>query len=140
MRQVEQYWRKFSAPLLDRIDLRVPVFPSESAGHPGPASTTTSELRVDIARAVATQRRRQGKRNRFLLPEEVGSYCILTSGVEAFLDHAGIEYGFSARGRVACTKIARTIADMAGNDTITMPHMEEAVLFRKSDGVLSFDF
>ncbi|MDR3312716.1 MAG: YifB family Mg chelatase-like AAA ATPase [Spirochaetaceae bacterium] len=147
MRSVEQYWRKFSAPLLDRIDIRIPVFPPASASRshaaPGtvpPALLTTAGLRRPIAHAVAAQRCRQGKRNQFLLPEELSHCCLVDDDASQELDMAVSACGFSPRARASCLKLARTIADMEGSGTIRQEHMAEAISFRKNEGVLSFDF
>ncbi|WP_062428522.1 YifB family Mg chelatase-like AAA ATPase [Treponema endosymbiont of Eucomonympha sp.] len=148
-RSVEQYWKKFSAPLLDRIDLRVPVFPEaepargaqrgESLFVPA-AAASTAELRVAVGNAVRIQRQRQGKRNRFLSPEEIRQYCVTDGGADAALSCAAADYGFSARGTASCLKLARTIADMDGREVIGEAHMKEAVLFRKHEGGFAFSF
>jgi magnesium chelatase family protein len=143
-RSVEQYWKKFSGPLLDRIDIRVPVFPP---GNPQSAEqkfaltdASTESLRNDIARAVAAQRRRQGVYNSALLAEGVSRYCALSPDAENTLAEAAIMYGFSSRSTASCRKIARTIADMAGNETISIEHIREAVFFRKNDGGMSYGY
>jgi magnesium chelatase family protein len=141
---VEQYWKKFSGPLLDRIDIRVPVFPP---GNPQNAeqrfaleNTSTEALRIGIARAVCIQRRRQGMYNSALPAEDVSRFCALTSDAENALCEASLMYGFSSRSAASCRKIARTIADMAGSEAIGMEHIQEAVFFRKNEGGMSFDF
>ena len=135
-RAVEQYWKKFSAPLLDRIDIRIPVdnelADGPTAGNSGSRPMTTAELRVEIARAVRTERRRQGCRNAHLTPEEVAALCRTTPAAKKILDEAASRYGFSPRALSSCLKIARTVADMAGADMIDEPHMKEAVAYRKS--------
>jgi magnesium chelatase family protein len=137
-RTVEQYWKKFSAPLLDRIDLRVPVFPPEDSLAAG--SVTTAALREGIAQAVGIQRQRQQKRNHFLLPEEIHRYCVTDNNADKALSEALAEYGFSSRGVASCLKLGRTIADMAGRAKISAEDIQEAVGFRKNEGGLSFQF
>ena len=129
-RAVETYWNKFSAPLLDRIDMRIFV-DNEGVGTSA-VRTTTAELRMEIARAVKVQRKRQGKKNAKLLPEEVAGYCPMSSGGRKLLDNAAVRYGFSPRAAASCIKLARTIADMAGCTVIQEAHVKEAIQYRKA--------
>ncbi|MBO5137777.1 MAG: YifB family Mg chelatase-like AAA ATPase [Spirochaetaceae bacterium] len=137
-RSVEQYWKKFSAPLLDRIDIRVPVFQSEQAAQK--KSQTTFELRKEIAVATEIQRKRQSKKNSQLLPEEIFSICKLEPEAEKQFAIAIKEQNFSPRAVSSCMKLARTIADMSGNKEITAAAIQEAVFYRKNEGGLSFCF
>jgi magnesium chelatase family protein len=141
---VEQYWRRFSAPLLDRIDLRVPVFPGETSAAEKrfalPDGTDTAAMRDPIGRAIQLQRSRQGKRNRFLAPEEIRRFCPIPPDLQALLDRSAQVHNLSARAAASCIKLARTIADMESSASIKIEHLEEAVFFRKNEGVLSFDF
>jgi magnesium chelatase family protein len=139
-RTVEQYWKKISAPLLDRIDIRVPVFPEEGKNLQNASPATTGNLREAIGRAVEVQRRRQQKRNRLLLPEEIRQYCVTDSDADRRLSDAAAEYGFSPRGVASCLKLARTIADMAGRAKINADDIQEAVGLRKNEGGLAYNF
>ncbi len=136
-KSVEQFWRKFSAPLLDRIDIRVPVVvPAE--GSTG--STPTEELRPAIARAVEIQRRRQGKPNAQLLPEEIPEICNFTATAQQVLGRAVQQEGFSPRAVTSCLKVARTIADMVNSPVIEEEFMLEAVQFRRNEGGMAICF
>lgn len=131
---VEQYWKKFSAPLLDRIEIRVGVDNVNSAeSSAGKISPSTQQLRQDIARAVKIQRKRQGKHNASLTPSEVAQYCVCEEESREILEKASERYGFSPRAVSGCMKLARTISDMKGNDKIDYESMKEAVDFRKKD-------
>jgi magnesium chelatase family protein len=138
-RTVEQYWKKISAPLLDRIDIRVPVFPEEEKSQTV-NSKSTADLREAIGYAVEVQRRRQQKRNRLLLPEEIRKYCIMEGSADSLLSDAAAEYGFSQRGVASCLKLARTIADMEKHKKITADDIREAIGLRKSEGGLTYNF
>lgn len=134
LKSIEQYWKKFSAPLLDRIDLRVFVEnKSEEEGEieERPGLTTTEEIRTDIARAVKAQRKRQGSKNAQLSPQEILDFCPLDAETRKVLDNATLRYGFSPRAISSCLKVARTIADLAGEKDIKAEHMTEAVEFHK---------
>ena len=78
LKSIDQYWKKFSAPLLDRVDLRVFVENKAQENcepEERPGLTTTEEIRTGIARAVRTQRKRQGIRNARLSPQEILDFC-----------------------------------------------------------------
>ncbi len=138
-RAVEMYWKKFSAPLLDRIDIRVPVQSAASTDACSPEKPVSTEnLRRDIARAVMTQRRRQSKWNSQLSPEEILFYCKLDEDGRNFLSDATERHGFSTRAVHSCIKVARTIADMSGALSIRKSDLEEAVSMRKAEGPLDY--
>jgi magnesium chelatase family protein len=134
-RSVELYWKKFSSPLLDRIDIRIPVLQRGSCLlSSSDAQCSSSFLRTDIERAVKTQRNRQGKRNARLRPEEIAEYCGMTAEVKDFLSVQSTHLGFSSRAVHSCIKLSRTIADMRGGVNISVEDMNEAVLYRKNEG------
>lgn len=134
-KSVEQYWKKFSAPLLDRMDIRVPV--SNNASEKDSYSVSTEELRKGIKKAILIQRERQGKRNSRLSQEEIGKICIIDSEAKSLLSDAISLHGFSPRAISSCLKIARTIADMEGKETIPKIAMQEAIFYRKNEGGMS---
>ena len=134
MKSIDQYWKKFSAPLLDRIDLRVFVenkLDENIEAEERPGLTTTEEIRKGIATAVKAQRKRQGIRNAQLSPQEILDYCPLDSDSRKALDNATLRYGFSPRAISSCLKVARTIADISGARDIGAEHMREAIDFHK---------
>ncbi len=146
-RAIEMYWKKFSAPLLDRIDLRVRVDLPDEHNYMKENSCgentvlykrwNTDDLRKCIARAVRIQRKRQGKKNAFLRPEEIGEYCRTEKDAQSVLEEAARRYDFSPRAVSSCLKISRTISDMEEASIIKAEHMAEAVAYRKVNGVLS---
>jgi magnesium chelatase family protein len=134
LKSIDQYWKKFSAPLLDRVDLRVFVENNaEETCTPEdrPGLTTTEEIRTGVARAIKAQRKRQGQKNALLSPQEILDHCQLDSEGRKLLDTATLRYGFSPRAIASCLKVARTIADIAGEKDIKGNHMEEAIEFHK---------
>ena len=145
-KSVDQYWKKFSSPLLDRVDIRFPVFGNavslvksrdEINSH---ESVSSAELRKDIARAVKIQLERQGKKNSRLLPEEIQYYCKLSAECKDILAKAVEKNDFSARAVHSCMKLARTIADMAGSFDIREQDLEEAIGLRKTEGSIDICF
>ncbi|MGN0729915.1 YifB family Mg chelatase-like AAA ATPase [Treponema sp.] len=134
-RSVELYWRKLSAPLLDRIDLSIQVEKSAAIKSEFEEQTSTSELRKEIAAAVKIQRKR-GKKNSRLNPAELKEFCQLEPGAKKILNEATGTEEFSARAVSSCIKIARTIADMKEENQIGKESMEEAVQLKKATGAL----
>jgi len=137
-RSIEQYWKKFSAPLLDRIDIRIPV---QTANHnlmdTTSKKTTSKDLQPAIAKALSIQKSRQSKKNSFLTPEEIVYFCKLSSENQEYLEQAAEKYNFSARAIHSCVKVARTIADMEGSFSIEREHLTEAIEYRKNEGALN---
>ncbi len=138
-RAVEQYWRRFSAPLLDRIDIRISLGRANIdhiQDYENKKTITTEELRKEIKAATSIQRKRQGKANSYLSPIELKNICHLDSKTEDFINSESLRYGFSARGLHACIKVARTIADMSESKNIHLSHMQESILLHKNEGVM----
>ena len=133
-KSIDQYWKKFSAPLLDRIELRVFVENNSESENPAEERErliSTDEIRRGIARAVKIQRKRQCGRNEKLMPNEVQEFCELSASAQRVLDNAVLRYGFSPRAVSGCMKVSRTIADIEGSQTIQKEHVAEAVEYRK---------
>lgn len=143
-KSVEQYWRKFSAPLLDRIDIRVEVSSNpESENNVNDeqnffdsTSISTEELRLAIATATKIQRERQGKRNAYLSPQEILEFCKIEKSDKEILENAASQNDFSQRAVSSILKVARTIADMENSEKIKTKHLEEAISYRNNVGVL----
>jgi len=136
--QIARYHHKLSGPLLDRIDLmlEVPALPAcelQSAA-PGEASAAVRE-RVATARAV--QLARQGKPNALLAGGEIDRWCTPDAAGARLLAGAIDRLGLSARAYHRILKVARTIADMNGADTVCAPHVAEAVQSRRGPGTTS---
>ena len=131
-RSVEMYWKKFSAPLLDRIDIRIPVEHVSDMIDKQSEVVSTKELRLKIAKAVSIQRKRQNVKNAKLSSAQVKELCNVSDEVNKFLVNSAERYGLSPRGVTSCLKVARTIADMEGCDDVELNHVQEAILYRKS--------
>jgi magnesium chelatase family protein len=130
--QVARYRAKLSGPLLDRIDLHVevPAVPQEEllAMAPGEPSAT---VRARVGTARARQLDRQGKPNAELGTKELDRLCRPDPAGETLLKQAIVRLGLSARAYHRVLKLARTIADLAGADSIAAAHVAEAVGYRR---------
>lgn len=135
---VSRYQKRISGPLLDRIDIFVEVprveYEKLAATAGGEPSATVRE-RVTAARDVQGQRF-AGTRffyNAEMTPTEVRQHCQLQleEQAQSLLRLAMNQLSLSARAFHRVLKVARTIADIAGSDRITSPHLAEAVQYRQ---------
>lgn len=132
---VRRYQAKLSGPLLDRIDLRVPVraLGSEELMM-APARESSLEVRSRVERARRAQRRRLRRRgapwNGAMAPRELDRYCGLGPDAQEILRRAVDRLSLSARAFDRIRKVARTIADLDGCHDIVTRHVEEAILYR----------
>lgn len=131
--QVARYQGKLSGPLLDRIDLHVEVGALATDElintPPGEASEAIRE-RVVLARERALTR--QGSANQALEGQAIDAQCQLDAATAKFLNLAATRLGWSGRGIHRCLKVARTIADLAGAQTVQLTHVAEAVQYRRA--------
>lgn len=136
--QIMKYMSKISGPLLDRIDLHVEVpavkyeeLESKETGE----SSETINARVGKAREVQLERYKDSRifSNSQLTPELMREYCVLDSEANDLLKQAYESLGLSARAHNRILKVARTIADLAGKESIELEHIAEAIQYRALD-------
>jgi magnesium chelatase family protein len=104
-------------------------------------SPTAAEPSAAIRARVNAARTRQQARfagtpmphNAAMGVRELGQYCQLDAAGERLLEQAMRHFGLSARAYDRIRKVARTIADLAGADTITTAHVSEAIQYRTLD-------
>ena len=129
---VARYQGRLSGPLLDRIDLQVEVpavTPQALSEAPDGEPSAAIATRVAAARERSSQR--QGMLNRWLAGEALERHCALDDAASSFLQNVSLRLGWSARGHHRVLRIARSIADLAGSEAITLPHLAEAVQYRR---------
>jgi magnesium chelatase family protein len=134
--QVEKYRNKISGPLLDRIDLHIQVPPLPKGTLASVNSNNGSIEQQTAMNKIETARRRMlnrsGKLNAHLTSGETESFCQLTQTDRAMLDEVMYKLGMSARGFYKVLKIARTLADLAGEKRVARPQIIEALAYRKA--------
>jgi magnesium chelatase family protein len=133
---VQKYLNKISGPLLDRIDLHVEVVPvpyadlsAESRGETSSAIRT----RVIKARQAQTRRYKRQVSNAHMTSRMIKESCRIDTAGENLLREAMNRLHLSARAYDRILKVARTIADLAGEENIRTDHMAEAIQFRCLD-------
>ncbi len=136
--QIERYISKISGPLVDRIDIHIEVPPILFSKLRSRRQQLGSELmRADVikARDAQTTRFGDGKTltNSRMTHKQVEKFCPLDSPSEMLLKQAMTEFGLSARAHDKICKVARTIADLSGEEQIAPEHIAEAISYRKLD-------
>ena len=138
--QVEQYMRRISGPLLDRIDMHIEVPSVEYEAmrrREKPESSETVRQRVNAAREIQ-ERRFAGTEvscNAYMTPSMVGRYCTLDEAGDRLMKGAFDRLGLTGRSHDRILRMARTIADLEGAEDISAAHLAEAIQFRSS-GIL----
>lgn len=136
--EIQRYRSRISGPILDRIDLHVDV-PAVSVEDL--QGTIRCESSQDVRQRVMAARERQRARfrrtglhaNAAMGPKEVERYCTLDSQGKRLLQEALATLHLSARAYHRILKVARTIADLEGSETIAHHHLLEAVQYRTLD-------
>jgi magnesium chelatase family protein len=136
--QIDKYLARISGPLVDRIDIHieVPAVPftelrSERDG------TDSAGMRKQVVEARERQRARYGADstiiNARLSTRLLRKHCKLDSAGEAILKQAMLELGLSARAHDKVLRVARTIADLTGSESLQPEHVSEAIHYRRLD-------
>lgn len=135
--QIQKYQRKLSGPLIDRIDMfvRVPRMKYEKLTHSDSQMTSaTVRERVKRARQIAQQRFKEEGilTNSAMQISQIKKYCQIDRESQKIL-RAFVNAGkLSARGYHRVLKVARTIADLAGEEKISPSYVAEAINYRLS--------
>jgi magnesium chelatase family protein len=136
--QIERYLSKISGPLVDRIDIHVEapaISFTKLRSRAGQLDSAT--MRQDVTRGRDIQARRFGDgaamTNARMTHKQVEKFCKFDSAGEMLLKQAMTEFGLSARAHDKICKVARTIADLAGDENIQPEHLAEAISYRKLD-------
>jgi len=134
-----RYHKRISGPIIDRIDLHVPV-PAvkveKLTGNEAKAeSSKMIQKRVQHARnlQLARLRKLRIKSNAEMTNKMVKDLCPLKDEVLGFLRAAVSRLGLSARGYYRVIKVSRTIADLAGEKEIALAHVAEALQYRPQE-------
>ena len=148
---IQRYVSKVSGPLLDRIDIHIEVPAVQYKELRGGAAAEGSQQirdRVLAARERQVTRFQQdGVRtkgsgrvaakaiyaNAQMNTQQIRAYCELSSDAERLLERAMQQQGLSARAHDRILKVARTIADLSGEQDVGVGHIAEAIQYRTLD-------
>ncbi|WP_116772316.1 YifB family Mg chelatase-like AAA ATPase [Maribacter litoralis] len=137
--EMQRYLSKISGPLLDRIDIHIEVTPvpfeklsEERKGE----SSVDIRKRVTVAREIQTKRFQELENvhyNAQMNTKQIREYCKLDDKSKALLKNAMERLNLSARAYDRILKVARTIADLAGEQALNENHISEAIQYRSLD-------
>ena len=131
--QIERYQGRISGPLLDRMDLfvDVPRLTRQELREERQAEESRF-VRERVSRARGVQKRRQGFPNSALSGRRLRQVCALRGDAETLFARAVDQMGLSGRGHDRVLRVARTIADLLGEEEIATEHVAEALNYRRS--------
>jgi magnesium chelatase family protein len=137
LNQVQRYLSKISGPLLDRIDIQVDVQALEYDDlAKRKTGTSSAEIRDRVNQARKIQLARFGADgtdcNAHMTPMEMGKYCRLEKAGEDLMRSAFHRMGLTARSYDKILRVARTIADLDGEEQIGVTHLAEAIQYRSA--------
>ncbi|MBT3318525.1 MAG: YifB family Mg chelatase-like AAA ATPase [Clostridia bacterium] len=136
--EIKRYLSRISGPLLDRIDLHIgmeEISYSELTGERSGETSAQVKERVNAARRIQ-QERYEGTdihSNAELTNELLNDVCRLSKECERMMEKAYNTFSLSARAMTRVKKVARTVADMEGSETIEAKHLAEAIGYRAQD-------
>ena len=137
---IQRYVAKISGPLLDRIDIHIEVPAVQYKELRGSAAVEGSaqiRARVMVSRERQRQRfKKHGEKiyaNAQMTTRQIRAYCELSADAERLLERAMQQQGLTARAHDRILKVARTIADLAGAEGLSVAHLAEAIQYRTLD-------
>jgi magnesium chelatase family protein len=136
-RDIQRYFGRISGPLMDRIDLQVEVSRVELEDLEQRSSgLTSSQVKERVIRARKIQYNRLKDKgimyNSQLSIKDIEEICAVSSAAMEFVSNAYKKLALSARGYVKVLKLARTIADLEGRDSVGEADIAEALQYRIS--------
>ncbi|HZY02903.1 MAG TPA: YifB family Mg chelatase-like AAA ATPase [Anaeromyxobacteraceae bacterium] len=134
LQDLARYRRRLSGPLLDRVDLHVPVPPVPAAvlGEAG-SGEPSAAARARVERARGLQMEREGVPNARLRGAALRRHASPDAAGRALLAAAVDRLGLSARAHERILRVARTIADLEGVEAVQARHLAEAIQYRALD-------
>ena len=138
--QVLRYLSRLSGPFLDRFDLslEIPLLPGGTLSQKQQQSESSAEVRIRVLAARQIQIDRAGKVNAQLSNPEITRWCVLQQADAEWLETVLNSLGLSVRAWQRILKVARTIADLAGEEQISRCHLQEAVGYRSIDRLMIY--
>ena len=139
--QILNYQKRLSGPLLDRIDLTISVSRvahEDLLGNKSLSDKQHKAYRSMIENAIAYQQNRYSSSNIYngsITSQDIDKHISLKPEVKAFLVSSAKKLDLSARSYFKIIKVARTIADIDGDQDIETKHVAEALSYRQISAV-----
>jgi magnesium chelatase family protein len=138
-RDIERYERKISGPIMDRIDMWIEVskVDHDKLMRVRSGSEETLKARALVSKARSRQKERfarigiEAVSNSSVSPRDISKAASLSKEAESAMNQAAAAYDISGRGYHRTVKLARTIADIEGSETIEPAHILEAFQYRQ---------
>ena len=134
-REIQAYWKRLGGALLDRIDIRVPVKPVSIEKMVGEKGETSEQVRERVTTVIEIQAVRfkdlSFNWNAHIPPGLMERFCNLNKECALILAKATQKLSLSSRACHSIIKVARTIADLDGSESILKVHILEAVQHRR---------
>lgn len=134
LRDIKNYQKRFSGPILDRIDLYVEMKRlnnDEIFGNQEGESSKSIKSRVMKARKIQYERYKQYKLNSQMTKKDLKKYCVVTKEIQDIIELAMNQMKLSVRMYDKILKISRTIADIEESKEISVEYVLEALNYRK---------
>jgi magnesium chelatase family protein len=132
--RIARYRGRISGPLADRVDIKLEVPAPRDADLLTPGATESSAaIRKRVLSAHQRQLDRQGTPNALLGTRDIDRLCATDKEGDQLLRHALARLLLSARAYHRVLRVARTIADLAGEAAIGASHIAEAIQYRRLD-------
>ncbi|MDR2619163.1 MAG: YifB family Mg chelatase-like AAA ATPase [Treponema sp.] len=133
--EIRRYWRKIGAALLDRVELRVAAISPDPDRLGGVREEPSAAVADRVLKALEIQKKRFKdtglRRNSRMSPSHIDNFCPLTAGAKEAFTVAAARLGLSGRAYHGILRVARTIADLDGKDSLEAVHILEAVEHRR---------
>ncbi|MDD6232542.1 MAG: YifB family Mg chelatase-like AAA ATPase, partial [Frisingicoccus sp.] len=137
--EIIKYRGKISGPIMDRIDIQKEVHPVDYFGlNEEPPSMSSAEIRIRVEKARKIQQIRYKNEdgincNAQMSTSHIQKYCVLDDASLKLLKEASEEYGYSARVIHKLLRLARTSADLDGEENIRLNDVQEVLSCRDLD-------
>ena len=126
--------------MLDRIDIQIelPSLSYDELSSRGREEERSQVIRERVKKAREFASARMGGESSFHCNAQLDSaairkYCVTDPAADALIKAAYERMGMSARGYDRILRVARTIADLDGSETIGAKHVAEAIQYRSLD-------
>jgi magnesium chelatase family protein len=132
--RIHQYRQRISGPLIDRIDMRVPVprLPARELVSGAGRAECVDDPAAQVRAARERREARSGAISARLTPAQLQQCCTLPAAAQKLLHRSCEQLGLSGRGIHRVLALARTIADLSDSEGIDVPHLAEAIQLRRN--------